>query len=64
MLTKDLRKKHNLSRSAAVAISDRTAEGIAAYKSSQQYQEKQIRRQKADARWGRADRTPVYAPKH
>lgn len=60
MGTKKLRQTYNLSRSAAVAIANRTPEGVAAYKASPAYAEKQARRAKAEARWGRCDRTPAY----
>ena len=36
-----------------------TLKAISDYKSSHAYQEKQLRRAKADAIWGTADRTPV-----
>lgn len=60
MNTKHLRATHNLSRSSAVAITNRTPEGVKAFKESPEYAAKQARRAKAEARWGRADRTIVY----
>ena len=42
-----------------IDTTSQTMSAISDYKSSHAYQEKQLRRAKADAIWGTADRTPV-----
>lgn len=62
MTTRQVRRAHKLSRSAAVAIhpNNRDEAGIRAYKESPAYAEKQKRRAKHEARAFRQDRTPIY----